>query len=157
MRSWLVLLVAVPAICVIVATGTGVTLAGWRDDEPLTGATARAGTMHKPVLACQTSDGVVGVVLTTANLSWSVPAGGVAARSYVILKNAVAVARVSGGTLSWLVPDGEDGTYTVMSSLGEPTAPPAAAAWSSPVSDPVQVAETQVAELGLGEYCTGVP
>jgi hypothetical protein len=151
MKWWLLTTLLAGLVCSLPGAVGGVTLARWQDERPLADATVRAGTMNTPVLACETTGGVVGVALTEARLSWSVPPGGVPAVSFVIFKDSGAVARVPSSTMSWTVPDGEAGSYTVMSSLAaDTTAPGTTTFWSSPRSAPVVVMESL---LGLGEYC----
>jgi hypothetical protein len=136
-RSFLRSLTATGALGLglLVASGTGATLAQWQDTETLTGATLRADTVTAPDLGCADASLLGLGLLGDAYLTLSPGAAGVAPNSYFIYKGSGLFQQVSADATAV---DVDEGTYTAVASLAA-LGQPAGSAWSSPASNEVTV------------------
>jgi hypothetical protein len=139
-------------LAVVVASGTGTTLAQWQDGATLSGHTLRAGKVYEPLVGCETTDGLLdlGLALEGAYLTLA-PGQGVAPRSYFVYDGTNVPEQVPGDRSYH---DVGPGTYTVVASLAD-MGDGVDSAWKSAPSAAVTVSsETVSLEVPvLSEKC----
>jgi predicted ribosomally synthesized peptide with SipW-like signal peptide len=140
-------------LAVVVASGTGTTLAQWQDEATFSGHTLKAGKVHEPLVGCETDGGALDLdlALEGAYLTLAPGEGGVPPNSYFVYEGTNVPEQVPGDTSYH---DVGPGTYTVEASLAE-MGEGVDSAWKSAPSAEVTVTWELVSldPAVLGEVC----